>query len=303
MKFNGKNHKNNQNRKTHKKAKNIPLFKFEPLEERLMLSATAAEWQNEINDIASAYHFSIDNTFTQAETIGGLYNVDAQTGVLSLAKLSDVIEKAEQERFNSDLGNIVSQAKTNFQNAVASALEQAVETELTNYKKTLSPNDQEYNVKVTTEEARLRAEYELSTSEILEQIQNGTYFSFKADGDDIVLEISVEKQLSKPENQNLIASLYDLPENSLNLHVSLEYLNSVLEYNLAIKLNGKDTAEATTENLSAAAQFRQVTAADENAASYGALGLQSVADAENDSVTPDLILGLSRDLAAVNTVV
>ncbi len=56
MKFNGKNHKNNQNRKNHKKAKNIPLFKFEPLEERLMLSATAAEWQNEINDIASAYH-------------------------------------------------------------------------------------------------------------------------------------------------------------------------------------------------------------------------------------------------------
>src|SRR5690554_5012368 len=81
------------------------------------------------------------------------------------------------------------------------------------------------------------------------------------------------------------------------------HLNSVLEYNLAIKLNGKDTAEATIENLSAAAQFRQVTAADENAASYGALGLQSVADAENDSITPDLILGLSRDLAAVNTVV
>ena len=53
MKFNGKSHKNNQNRK---KAKNIPLFKIEPLEERLMLSATAAEWQNEINDIASAYH-------------------------------------------------------------------------------------------------------------------------------------------------------------------------------------------------------------------------------------------------------
>ena len=56
MKFNGKNHKNNQNRKNHKKANNIPLFKIEPLEERLMLSATAVEWQNEINDIASAYH-------------------------------------------------------------------------------------------------------------------------------------------------------------------------------------------------------------------------------------------------------
>ena len=85
------------------------------------------------------------------------------------------------------------------------------------------------------------------------------------------------------------------------MHVNLAHLNSVLEYNLAVKLNGKDNAETTTENLNVAAQFRQVTAENDNNASYGALGLESLPDAENDDIIPDLKLGLSQDLVTGNS--
>ena len=110
MKFNGKNHKNNQNRKNHKKANNIPLFKFEPLEERLMLSDSAAEWQTEIESINYAEHVA-SNIFDNDSSVAGVYAANADSGLYELAKLSDLLVDTDID-FQSELTSVVNQVKS-----------------------------------------------------------------------------------------------------------------------------------------------------------------------------------------------
>jgi hypothetical protein len=91
--FNRKNNK--KSKKTDSKNQNnINAFRIEQLEPRLLMSATAAEWQAELDTVKTvdSQVESIVNAHTDSfsEDIDGLYMTHPDTGVTRLAMLSDL---------------------------------------------------------------------------------------------------------------------------------------------------------------------------------------------------------------------